>query len=116
MVNKKDETMKKVIGGIALSLVLVLAGGICGGLLQRHFNWGEDPAVENPVDEEQPEGGSSEIETGEEQGVKMSVRKLMSSEFAAYGVSALAEDAYTLTATVYPEPVMYLMPKANLFL
>lgn len=103
MVNKKDETMKKVIGGIALSLVLVLAGGICGGLLQRHFNWGEDPEVENPVDEEQPEGGSSEIETGEEQGVKMSVRKLMSSEFAAYGVSALAEDAYTLTATVYPE-------------
>ena len=103
MANKKEGTAKKVISGVALGLVLVLAGGVCGGLLQRHFNWGEDPEVETPADEETPEGGSSEIETAEEQGVKMSVRKLSTSEFAAYGVSALAEDAYTLTATVYPE-------------
>lgn len=102
MANKKDGTAKKVVGGVALGLVLVLAGGVCGGLLQRHFNWGEDPAVETPTDEETPEGGSSEIETAEERGVKMSVRKLSTSEFAAYGVSALAEDAYTLTATVLP--------------
>lgn len=102
--NKKEGTGKKVIGGIALGLVLILLGGVAGGLLQHHYKWGEDePTVEEPEDpkDEDPTGGT-EIDSGEEKGVKLSVRKLMSSEYEEYGVSALAEDAYTLTATVYP--------------
>ena len=102
--NKKEGTGKKVIGGIALGLVLILLGGVAGGLLQHHYKWGEDePTVEEPEDpkDEDPTGGT-EIDSGEEKGVKLSVRKLMSSEYEEYGVSALAEDAYTLTATVQP--------------
>lgn len=102
--NKKEGTGKKVIGGIALGLVLILLGGVAGGLLQHHYKWGEDePTVEKPED---PAGdnssGGTEIESGEEKGVKLSVRKLMSSEYEEYGVTALAENAYTLTATVQP--------------
>lgn len=45
--NKKEGTGKKVIGGIALGLVLILLGGVAGGLLQHHYKWGEDePTVE----------------------------------------------------------------------
>ena len=96
--NKKEGTGKKVIGGIALGLVLILLGGVAGGLLQHHYKWGEDePTVEEPEDpkDEDPTGGT-EIDSGEEKGVKLSVRKLMSSEYEEYGVSALAEDAYKL--------------------
>ena len=102
--NKKEGTGKKVIGGIALGLVLILLGGVAGGLLQHHYKWGEDePTVEEPEDpKDEDSTGGSEVEEGEEKGVKLSVRKLMTSEYEEYNVSALAEDAYTLTATVYP--------------
>lgn len=104
MANKKEGTGKKVIGGIALGLVLILLGGVAGGLLQHHYKWGEDePTVEEPEDpKDEDSTGGTEIDSGEEKGVKLSVRKLMSNEYAEYGVSALAETAYTLTATVYP--------------
>lgn len=104
MANKKEGTGKKVIGGIALGLVLILLGGVAGGLLQHHYKWGEDePTVEEPEDpKDEDSTGGTEIDSGEEKGVKLSVRKLMSSEYEEYGVSALAEDAYTLTATVQP--------------
>lgn len=102
--NKKEGTGKKVIGGIALGLVLILLGGVAGGLLQHHYKWGEEePTVEEPEDpKEEDSTGGSEVEEGEEKGVKLSVRKLMTSEYEEYNVSALAEDAYTLTATVLP--------------
>lgn len=104
MANKKEGTGKKVIGGIALGLVLILLGGVAGGLLQHHYKWGEDePTVEEQEDpKDEDSTGGTEIDSGEEKGVKLSVRKLMSNEYAEYGVSALAETAYTLTATVYP--------------
>lgn len=102
--NKKEGTGKKVVGGIALGLVLILLGGVAGGLLQHHYKWGEDePTVEEPEDpKDEDSTGGSEVEEGEEKGVKLSVRKLMTSEYEEYNVSALAETAYTLTATVLP--------------
>ena len=51
MASKKEGTGKKVVGGIALGLVLILLGGVAGGLLQHHYKWGEDePTVEEPED------------------------------------------------------------------
>lgn len=104
MSNKKEGTGKKVIGGIALGLVLILLGGVAGGLLQHHYKWGEEePTVEEPEDpKDEDSTGGTEIDSVEEKGVKLSVRKLMTSEYEEYGVSALAETAYTLTATVLP--------------
>ncbi len=103
MANKKEGTGKKVVGGIALGLVLILLGGVAGGLLQHHFNWGEDePTVEEPEDPKDEGEGGSVVDEGDSQGMKLSVRKLMTSEYEEYGVSELAETAYTLTATVTP--------------
>lgn len=47
--------------------------------------------------------GGLVIGDGEGNGINLTAVKLMSSEYEDYGVSALAESAYTLTATVYPE-------------
>lgn len=107
MANKKEGTGKKVFGGIALGLVLILLGGVAGGLLQHHYKWGEEPKVEEPGGEEKPGdnssgGGEVSTEAGVSHGIKLAAVKLASSEYEDYGVSPLAETAYTLTATITP--------------
>lgn len=41
-------------------------------------------------------------EAGVSHGIRLAAVKLASSEYEAYGVSPLAESAYTLTATITP--------------
>lgn len=104
-----ESKVKKVVGGIACALALILVGGVCGGLLQHHYNWGAEekpPVEETPGGEEKPEDstGGSEVSTeaGVSHGIKLAAVKLASSEYEDYGVSPLAETAYTLTATITP--------------
>lgn len=104
-----ESKVKKVVGGIACGLALILVGGVCGGLLQHHYNWGaeEKPPVEDSTGgEEKPEdstgGGEVSTEAGVSHGIRLAAVKLASSEYEAYGVSAQAESAYTLTATITP--------------
>ena len=96
----KNETAKKVVGGVALGLVLVLAGGVCGGLLQRHFNWGEDPAVETPAGE--TANGGAIIGESHGSGARLMSTKIAAADYEEYGVSPMAETAYTITATITP--------------
>ena len=102
-----ESKVKQVVGRIAVALALILAGGVCGGLLQYHYNWGEEkPPVEDSTGgEEKPEdsgGGEVSTEAGVSHGIKLAAVKLASSEYDEYGVSAQAESAYTLTATITP--------------
>lgn len=102
-----ESKVKKVVGGIAVALALILVGGVCGGLLQHHYKWGEEPKVEEPGGEEKPGedssgGGEVSTEAGVSHGIRLAAVKLASSEYEAYGVSAQAETAYTLTATITP--------------
>ena len=103
-----ESKVKKVVGGIACGLALILVGGVCGGLLQHHYNWGAEekpPVEETPGGEEKPEdsgGGEVSTEAGVSHGIRLAAMKLASSEYEAYGVSAQAESAYTLTATITP--------------
>lgn len=102
-----ESKVKQVVGGIAVALALILAGGVCGGLLQHHYNWGaEKPPVEDSTGgEEKLEnsgGGEVSTEAGVSHGIKLAAVKLASSEYEDYGVSPLAETAYTLTATITP--------------
>lgn len=90
MANKKEGTGKKVFGGIALGLVLILLGGVAGGLLQHHYKWGEEPKVEEPGGEEKPGdnssgGGEVSTEAGVSHGIKLAAVKLASSEYEDYG-------------------------------
>lgn len=103
-----ESKVKKVVGGIACALALILVGGVCGGLLQHHYNWGAEekpPVEETPGGEEKPEdsgGGEVSTEAGVSHGIRLAAVKLMSSQYEDYGVSAQAETAYTLTATITP--------------
>ena len=90
-----ESKVKKVVGGIACGLALILVGGVCGGLLQHHYNWGaeEKPPVEDSTGgEEKPEdsgGGEVSTEAGVSHGIRLAAVKLASSEYEAYGVSAI---------------------------
>ena len=93
-----ESKVKKVVGGIAVALALILVGGVCGGLLQHHYKWGEEPKVEEPGGEEKPGedssgGGEVSTEAGVSHGIRLAAVKLASSEYEAYGVSAQAETA-----------------------
>lgn len=107
-VKKSESKVKKVVGGIACGLALILVGGVCGGLLQHHYNWGAEekpPVEETPGGEEKPEdsgGGEVSTEAGVSHGIRLAAVKLASSQYEDYGVSAQAETAYTLTATITP--------------
>ena len=92
---------KSFFGGLAIGLAGILAVGAMGWFTKGFREWKkeEKPEIDNPIEDS---SGGTEIESGEEKGVKLSVRKLMSSEFDDYGVSELAESAYTLTATITP--------------
>lgn len=102
--NKKEGTGKKVIGGIALGLVLILLGGVAGGLLQHHYKWGEDePTVEEPEDpKDEASSGGTVIGESTGNGVKLMSAKIAKEDYAANGISPMADTAYTITATVAP--------------
>ena len=81
-----ESKVKKVVGGIACGLALILVGGVCGGLLQHHYNWGAEekpPVEETPGGEEKPEdsgGGEVSTEAGVSHGIRLAAVKLASSE------------------------------------
>lgn len=99
--HKASDTVKWVLTLIAFILVgVMIAGIICGW-----FDRGETP--EEPVTEEQPEEvGGTVISDGVNKGVSLMRTQIASADFGDYGISPLAESAYTLTATLDPDDIL----------
>ena len=94
---------------IALALAFILiAGVIVGVIFWRNGNISFTPFGQEQTatpDEETPvsDNGGAVIGTPIENGIKLMSAKIPVAEFAANGVSAQAETAYTLTATIVPD-------------
>ena len=106
----KSDKVKWIITGIALVLILAILGGILAAVLTETNpkDWFEQPAGEETEtsDEETPantENGGAVIGAPVENGIKLMSAKIPVAEFAANGVSAQTETAYTLTATIVPD-------------
>lgn len=103
MANRKSGgTAAKVIAWI---LALVLVAGIVAGVvlwqkdyIQFNFPTGEQ-TEETPDEDDQ---GGLVVEDGETAGMTLTRSLLSASEYEEYGVSPLAETAYTVTATIRP--------------
>ncbi len=93
---------KKIIGSIALILSVLIAGMILGGILQRNWPQGK-PNISNVGKDEPGCGIGAVVSAGESKGMKLSSRKLASSEYTSNGVTSQAESVYTLTATLDPQ-------------
>lgn len=94
-----------ILGGI---LALVIAGGVAAvGVFSNGFkDWNkfkkDDTKQEQPMPPSEDSGGS-DITAEASNGIRLMSMKLAPMQYAAYGVAANAESAYTVTATVYPE-------------
>ena len=102
---KKSKVLNGIFGGI---LALVIAGGVAAvGVLSNGFkDWNkfkkDDTKQEQPMSPSEDSGGS-DITAEASNGIRLMSMKLAPMQYAAYGVAANAESAYTVTATVYPE-------------
>lgn len=109
--NYRKNNGSKIFSGIlAVLLVLVIAAGVVGiGYMSNWFtDWTkfeqeeEQPADEEQGDEETANGGAV-ISGSTENGVSLMSAKIATANYADYGVSTLAETAYSLTATIEPD-------------
>ena len=102
---KKSKVLNGILGGI---LALVIAGGVAAvGVFSNGFkDWNkfkkDDTKQEQPIPPSEDSGGS-DITAEASNGIRLMSMKLAPMQYAAYGVAANAESAYTVTATVYPE-------------
>lgn len=89
---------------ISFLLIFVLLAGLIGTwayLLRDEIKEG-DAQQELPASSEEETGGAVVME-GESNGVRLMSARILSSEYENYGVSPMAETAYTLTATLNPD-------------
>lgn len=102
---KKSKVLNGILGGI---LALVIAGGVAAvGVFSNGFkDWNkfkkDDTKQEQSIPPSEDSGGS-DITAEASNGIRLMSMKLAPMQYAAYGVAANAESAYTVTATVYPE-------------
>lgn len=99
---------------IVLAVVIVIACGIGSSWFTNSdiatwFNsWGKGEHTEQP-DEVTPEEGGEDgavLEESESNGVALMSAKIATADYEAYGVSPLADTAYTLTATLDPADIL----------
>lgn len=103
--HKKSDKIKWIATALA---VVMLGVGVTAAITKGFKDWNPygwfDKKQEQPADTENPEApddnGGSVVNNGEEHGLKMAVAKLAANEYENYGISPLAETAYTLTAVV----------------
>ena len=93
------KTMKRIIAGI--SALAIMAGVAVGGwAIGRYVAKDGDFAIEAPVAEDNDSVQAGESENN---GVSLMSAKIAPEQYAAYGISPLAETAYEITATVTDE-------------
>ncbi len=114
--NKKSDALKWIATFLAF---ILLALAVTAEITKGFKNWNPygwfDKKAEQLANTNKPENGGGEInnggseidtEAGINQGMKLAAVKLTSNEYDSYGVSPLAETAYTLTATLMPDDAL----------
>ena len=109
-----DKTARTWIGILAVFMALVIALAITFGVITKGFTdfsifEGEEQQQEEQIDDSGEESGEEnggavidEVTEGENNDFKLMSTRIAKADYANYGVSTLAETAYTLTATVTP--------------
>ena len=102
--NNKKSSSKIWTGILAVLLVLVMAGtaALVGVLSDGFKNWDKFKTEEVQTDETADNGGAI-IGEGESNGISLISAKIATADYAANGISTMAETAYQLTATITPE-------------
>lgn len=117
----RNKASKVWNGILAVLLVIVLAGAaaLVGFLSDGFRDWSKF-TDEEQAEEQQEEDGDAVVTEGESNGMRLMSARVLSSEYEDYGISTMAETAYTITATVsggggfsVPEDVVFTAAWAN---
>ncbi len=107
--HKKSDKIKWVITGVAFVLVFVMLAGIClqffGKGKLKPSEWFEKSDTDQTTSDDEnktSDGMIIDTEITAEQ-MRVTAKILSASEYSDYGVSPIAENAYTLTAEVLPD-------------
>lgn len=94
----------KSIVSIALAAAVALSGVAVGVLSDGFKDWTKFQLDEGRTEQEETaDNGGAIIGAGEVNGIKLMSAKIASADYTDYGVSELAETAYTIT--IIPDPV-----------
>lgn len=95
--HKKSDNVKWIAAFVCIAILFV---GVIAALIPNYTVHKEvDPDV--TINDTEMAGGAV-IQEAEEHGIKLMSARILSSEYEDYGISPLAESAYTITATVEP--------------
>ena len=98
---KNDSNIVKSIGvGILVAALMVGSGAF--GWFANEKGWIKGEESQEELPEEEGSTGGMQVGEGEGSGISLMSAALALADYEEYGVSALAETAYTLTATVTP--------------
>ena len=95
---EKSKKIRSIVAGCLAAVTLATAGLAVATDGFKSFKKNDNIQMELPEEN----NGGTVVNNGEEHGLKMAVAKLAANEYEDYGVSPLAEMAYTLTATITP--------------
>ena len=105
-----------ILAVIVVILIVALIVGALAAMSSGFTNWDiktwfggeeetveeEDPPVEDEIDEADPEVSSAVIGESAGTGMVLASASIARANYEEYGVSPMAETAYTLTATITP--------------
>lgn len=95
---EQKKTLKRVLASSLAVLLVGTGAGITAKFIKDSRQINPDIKIELPDDG----GAVIDTEIGQSPTMRLTATRLMSSEYEANGVSAQAESAYTLTATITP--------------
>lgn len=100
--HERKDKVKWIITAIAFVMAFIMLAGI---LMQQLLPEGKKPSdwFEQTTPGEQTTAGNTIITTDKSNSVKLMTASISPEEYADYGISTLADSAFTLTATVTPE-------------
>lgn len=102
--HERKDKVKWIITAIAFVLAFIMLAGI---LMQQLLPEGKKPSdwfeQTTPGEQEQTTAGNTIITTDKSNSIKLMTASISPEDYADYGISTLADSAFTLTATITPE-------------
>ena len=93
------KTIKRVIAGVS-ALAIIVGAAVGGWAINEYVIKDDQFTITDQID---GDNGGMIIDEGEGSGIKLMTTKIAAADFEEYGISPMAETAYTITVT--PDPV-----------